>query len=72
MTSDILKVLNENPDGSDNTLSFAQFISFLLHGTRSETVDLNLSRQFHHNVHWSEFFFYMPIYKEFYIHIGKS
>jgi len=49
---EILKVLNENGEESQKIISFPQFVTFLIRGSRSEHANSLLSRQFHINIHW--------------------
>ena len=75
--ADILNVLYSNKT-EENTnkvyyetgtsLSFSQFVSFLILGSRSDQMMVSLSRQIEFNIHWSEllhllFLFFLCILK---------
>ena len=77
MLADILNVLYSNKT-EENTnkgyyetgtsLSFSQFVSFLILGSRSDQMMVSLSRQIEFNIHWSEllhllFLFFLCILK---------
>ena len=67
MVADILNVLYSNKT-EENTnkvyyetgtsLSFSQFVSFLILGSRSDQMMVSLSRQIEFNIHWSEYYTY--------------
>ena len=78
--ADILNVLYSNKT-EENTnkvyyetgtsLSFSQFVSFLILGSRSDQMMVSLSRQIEFNIHWSEllhllFLFFLCILKSVY------
>ena len=80
MVADILNVLYSNKT-EENTnkvyyetgtsLSFSQFVSFLILGSRSDQMMVSLSRQIEFNIHWSEllhllFLFFLCILKSVY------
>ena len=52
LSNSILSVLQQQQENSDNLLSFQDFVTFLINGTRSNQVDEVLSRKFHLNTHW--------------------
>ena len=58
MVSDILNVLNQTAENKvyepGTSLSFSQFVSFLILGSRSDQMVVSLSRQIEFNIHWSE------------------
>ena len=76
MLADILNVLYSNQTEEDTnkvyyetgtSLSFSQFVSFLILGSRSDQMMVSLSRQIEFNIHWSEllhlFLFFLCILK---------
>ena len=42
--------LQSGPEKESEILSFEQFVTFLINGTRSSKMDEQLSRKFHHNL----------------------
>ena len=76
--ADILNVLYSNKteeitnkvyyETGSTSLSFSQFVSFLILGSRSDQMMVSLSRQIEFNIHWSEllhllFLFFLCILK---------
>ena len=56
LINDMLQVLNEPGEGPSGIISFAQFVSFLINGTRSSRVNVELSQAIMaHSGYWTPY-----------------